>query len=642
MTTSPRTFHPRARRVGRIGGAAAAAAAAALTLTVPAAEALERSTVGASPAKGLAYTGTSDANTVRVTISGSTYTIDDSVPITPGAGCAPVPGDETRATCTAFRLADGSLRPISLAGGGGNDDLSNLTEAPMAATGDEGDDLLSGGFGRDTLVGGDGNDTVAGRRGDDTVRLDAGNDRASWDVGDGSDRIEGADGFDSLAFAGSGADEQMRLAASGPRVVLSRDIGGIRMSLGTLERVEVDSLGGRDDLAVDDLTVTDVQEVRLDLEAVRNGGAPDAAADRVVLDGTNGDDIATVLGQPGNLVVLGLPVPVTIQRADAALDAVRVNARRGNDRLDAGGLTTDAIPLTAAGGPGNDNLVGGAAADLLVGGDGNDFVDGRSGSDVALLGAGDDTFVADRGDGSDVVEGGSGADGIRVSGSTASELFAATADGSRVRLARSTGGGDPEVVDSGDVELLSVLSMGGADTVTVGTLAGTDVDLVDVSLFDFAVPGGNDDTVVVNGTSGPDSITADDAAAVVAVTGLSAKLRLTGTDPAGDRLEINGGGGNDAIDTTVLSPTEIDVRADGGTGNDDLDVGGGNDVVAGGDGHDSLSSRDGDDVLFGGTGDDDIDGGAGNDVLDGGQGTDRLSGGAGDDVLLNGEIILDF
>lgn len=640
-TTMPTSPRPSARRAGRVA-AAAASVATAVALTTPAAEAAERSAVSATPGGGLAYTGTSDANTVRVTISGSTYTIDDSVPITPGVGCATVPGDETRATCTAFRLSDGSLRPISLAGHGGNDDLGNLTEAPMAAAGNEGDDLLSGGFGRDTLVGGDGNDTVDGGRGDDTVRLDAGNDRASWDPGDGSDRVDGAGGFDSLAFAGSGADEQMRLAATGPRAVLTRDIGEIRMHLGTLERVDVESLGGQDDLAVDDLTGTDVQEVRLDLEAVKDGGAPDSAADRVVLDGTSGDDIATVLGKPGNLVVLGLPVPVTIQHTDATLDAVRVNTRKGNDRIEAGGLSGNAVQLTAVGGPGGDSLVGGAAGDLLVGGDGNDFVDGRGGSDVAQLGAGNDVFVADRGDGSDVVEGGSGADGVRVGGSTSSEQLTASAAGSRVRFTRTAGGGNPEVVDAGDVELLSAQSMGGADTVTVGSLAGTGVTLVDVGLFDFGVPGGLADAVVVTGTTGADTVAASDAAGVVEVTGLPATVRITGTDPAGDRLEINGVGGDDAIGTTLLSSTEIDLHVDGGLGSDLLETGGGNDVVSGGDGDDTLAARDGDDVLFGGTGDDDLDGGADDDVLDGGQGTDRLSGGVGDDVLLNGETNSDF
>lgn len=643
MTTSLRpSDRPSDRRAGRVAGAVAAASVAtALTLTMPAAEAVERSAVSATPGGGLAYTGTSDANTVRVTISGSTYAIDDSVPITAGAGCVAVPGDETQATCTAFRLADGSLRPISLAGHDGNDDLGNLTGAPMSGTGNEGDDVISGGFGRDTLVGGDGDDTVDGGRGDDTVRLDAGNDEASWDPGDGSDRIDGADGFDSLAFAGSGADEKMRLATTGPRAVLTRDIGGIRMNLGTLERVDVDSLGGRDDLAVEDLTGTDVQDVHLDLEAVKNGGAPDTVADSVVLDGTNGDDIATVLGQPGNILVLGLPVPVRIHRADA-LDAVRVNARKGNDRVEAGGLSIDVAQLAAAGGPGNDTLVGGAAAELLIGGDGHDFVEGRSGSDVALLGAGDDTFVADRGDGSDVVEGASGTDGVRVSGSTSSEQFAASADGSRVRLIRSAGGGNADVVDAGDVEFLSAQSMGGADTVSVGSLAGTGVTVVDVSLFDFAVPGGVDDSVIIDGTAGADSITARDTAGVIEVTGSSAKVRITGTDPGGDRLEIDGGGSDDAVDTTLLAPAEIKVQLHGGTGDDTLEVGGGNDVVSGGDGNDALTARDGDDVLFGGTGDDDLDGGADDDLLDGGPGADRLSGGAGDDVLLNGETTSDF
>lgn len=68
---------------------------------------------------------------------------------------------------------------------------------------------------------------------------------------------------------------------------------------------------------------------------------------------------------------------------------------------------------------------------------------------------------------------------------------------------------------------------------------------------------------------------------------------------------------------------------DGGAGNDELHGGGDNDVLIGGDGNDSLFGDDGTDVLLGGSGGDYLDGGAGNDYLDGGTGYDRLSDGVG-------------
>jgi Ca2+-binding RTX toxin-like protein len=227
------------------------------------------------------------------------------------------------------------------------------------------------------------------------------------------------------------------------------------------------------------------------------------------------------------------------------------------------------------------------AADVLIGGDGRDFVDGNRGEDVALLGAGDDILSWTAGDGSDRVEGQAGADAFTMTGSSTNETFEASAAGARLRVSRSTANG-AEVVDTDGIERLNAISFGGADTMIVNALAGTPLTNIDVSLFDFAVPGGNQDVVVVNGSAGADTITAaSDAIGTTTVTGVPAHIRLNGTDAAGDRLEVNGLGGNDTIDSTGLAPAE------------------------------------------------------GDDVLDGGAGSDTLIGNAGDDVLLNGEAVFD-
>ena len=86
-----------------------------------------------------------------------------------------------------------------------------------------------------------------------------------------------------------------------------------------VERVDVEALGGADTVILNDLTGTAVQELRIDLEAVKGGGAADDKVDQVILNGTAKDDLVSVLGQPGNLFVLGLPTFVTIQRAAAAV-----------------------------------------------------------------------------------------------------------------------------------------------------------------------------------------------------------------------------------------------------------------------------------------------------------------------------------
>jgi Ca2+-binding RTX toxin-like protein len=164
---------------------------------------------------------------------------------------------------------------------------------------------------------------------------------------------------------------------------------------------------------------------------------------------------------------------------------------------------------------------------------------------------------------------------------------------------------------------------------------------VDLSLFDFAVPGGNTDAVIVDGTAGVDTVAAASDAGVVNVTGLAAKVRMTGTDAAGDRLEVNGLAGDDQIDGTALAAEEMRFLADGGAGNDVLLGGAGDDVLSGGDGADVVFAGSGDNVAFGGAGDDVLRGEEGDDVLDGGAGDDILIGDAGDDVLLNGEVVFD-
>jgi hypothetical protein len=61
-----------------------------------------------------------------------------------------------------------------------------------------------------------------------------------------------------------------------------------------IERVDVEALGGADTLTLNDLTGTAVQELRLDLEAVKGGGAADDKIDRVILNGTDAADFVSV------------------------------------------------------------------------------------------------------------------------------------------------------------------------------------------------------------------------------------------------------------------------------------------------------------------------------------------------------------
>jgi Ca2+-binding RTX toxin-like protein len=90
-------------------------------------------------------------------------------------------------------------------------------------------------------------------------------------------------------------------------------------------------------------------------------------------------------------------------------------------------------------------------------------------------------------------------------------------------------------------------------------------------------------------------------------------------DPDANRLE--GGGGADVV-----------FGGDGTGADDTLSGGGGNDSVHGGDGDDLVQGGDGDDFLDGGAGADQLRGEAGNDQLAGRSGGDAIGGGEGSDV----------
>ncbi|MBL4808423.1 MAG: hypothetical protein JKY31_14230 [Rhodobacteraceae bacterium] len=101
-------------------------------------------------------------------------------------------------------------------------------------------------------------------------------------------------------------------------------------------------------------------------------------------------------------------------------------------------------------------------------------------------------------------------------------------------------------------------------------------------------------------------------------------------DPDGAN-KIRGGSGDDLIEVGDASNGSF---LHGGSGNDTLVSGRGDDTLKGGSGHDTLVGGRGDDVLLGDGGRDILDGGKGDDILNGGRGADILTGGAGNDVFV--------
>jgi Ca2+-binding RTX toxin-like protein len=221
----------------------------------------------------------------------------------------------------------------------------------LALDGGAGDDTLGGGAGAESLTGGDGNDTIDGNGGADTALMAAGGDTFVWDPGDGSDVIEGQDGADTMVFNGAGGPEQVDLSANGNRLRFFRTQGAITMDTAGVERVDFNALGGADLVTVNDLTGTDVTDLRVDLAAILGGTAGDGQADRLVVNATDGEDAINVQGDAEVVKVTGLAAGIVVLHPEAANDRLELNTLAGADAVDSSGLAAGAIQLLVDGIP---------------------------------------------------------------------------------------------------------------------------------------------------------------------------------------------------------------------------------------------------------------------------------------------------
>ena len=287
------------------------------------------------------------------------------------------------------------------------------------------------------------------------------------------------------------------------------------------------------------------------------------ANDTLTVSGDGGDDRIALRLAPGAAGVLevdfGDDGSAEHSFDRATFSRIEVFAGGGNDqfRVDqANGAFTDEA-LTVDGGGGDDTLNGGDGAELFIGGGGRDAVDGNRGDDTALLGIGQDSFRWDPGDGSDVVEGDNGTDTLDFNGAAADEIMSLSPNGGRALFLRNVAN---IRMDLDGVERLDLDALGGADTVTINDMTGTDLSRADVDLSGPA--GGADgaaDTVTVNGTEQDDTIHVKAAGTGVTVRGLRATTLVTGSEPT-DKLQIDTLTGTDKITVNPGVSALIDVN----------------------------------------------------------------------------------
>jgi Ca2+-binding RTX toxin-like protein len=383
---------------------------------------------------------------------------------------------------------------------------------------------------------------VEGDGGDDSVRVDAPARLRLEPV-----RVDGGDGYDTATLAGSDSSEDLRVSPADTRVRLTRDGDRVRLLTSALERADLPAGGGRDDLDVRDMTGTELQEVHTDLG--------DGQSDRLSVDGSDEQEQISASGFAQTLFVIGPFVFVQIENPEPR-DELVLDGAGGDDIVSS---PSTAMRMTLRGGAGTDVVLGGPGDDVLEGGEDFDDVEGNGGDDTASLGGDFDRFTWNPGDGNDVVDGGPSHDSITFNGSAAAEVVALTADGRRIRVTRDL---DSAVTDLGSIEELNTSLGAGADTLRVGDLSRTPMELVHALLgAGFPTGDGAFDTIEVSGTPRADSISVTGVGRAVDVSGLSALVELTLLDPA-DRLALHTGGGNDSVDSSGLPPGIVDLVAD--------------------------------------------------------------------------------
>ncbi len=549
------------------------------------------------------YSGTNDAESIHLVANGAFARISSP------------PSAETDMIAERLNvLARGEADTVTAVG-----NLAALTA--ITIDGGSGNDVLSGSNGADTLIGGSGNDAVDGQQGADTAQLGSGTDTYTWDPGDGNDTVDGQGGNDLLTFNGSAIGELFHVSANGSRVNLTRNVANITTDLVGMERTMFVPRGGADVITVEDLTGTDMDAVEADFTA---DGAPDSLVSRgtegpdafkvgatgvtgvgartqvingdttgdfltvaalggddtiaagivplgpawVSIDGGAGDDLTTYAGTAADdsiAVLANGPVAHVSSppgsEIDVSTERLHVLGGAGADQISGVGNLAALTALTLDGGNGDDRVLGGNGADTLLGGSGNDFVDGQQGADVALLGSGNDTFQWDPGDGNDTVEGQGGTDSFAFNGTSIGEIVEVAPNGDRVRFTRNIAN---IVTDLGDVERVNLRTAGGADTVTVGNMRGTDVSAADIDLG----PGDSaQDTVIVNGTDLRDNVKVNREADQVVVEGLRTQTRIANSESLNDTLRVNLFAGDDRVtidpNAELLITPVIDVGADG-------------------------------------------------------------------------------
>jgi hypothetical protein len=232
-----------------------------------------------------------------------------------------------------YRFALGDFVAISVSLGNGDDHFTErpavLANKALTVDGGNGNDSITTGDGNDLILAGNGDDTVDAGRGNDRVFLGNGDDFFVWNPGEGSDSVDGGNGqSDVMQFNGANVAETMSLSANGSGAVFLRDIGNIRMDMDNIEIFNLTTLGGNDQVTVNNLDGTAIRHANIDLST----GVPDQSTHTVTVNGTDRSDDIDVTAQDGQVDVGGLQADTRIIGSQTR-DHLQIDTLDGDDQV---------------------------------------------------------------------------------------------------------------------------------------------------------------------------------------------------------------------------------------------------------------------------------------------------------------------
>ena len=504
--------------------------------------------------------------------------------------------------------------------GDGGDDHINGANATGSYTGNT---IYGGATANDTINGGDGNNVIGSGDGANLIYTDNGSDTVT--VGNGANTIHGGVGFDSIT-AGNGKNlidggdgNDIILVGFGNNVI-NAALGNYLITAGNGNN-SITGERGDDTMHIGSGQNTIYGGSGNDLLVVGTGNNTinGGVGNDTMLVGIGGMGANTIQGSHGdNSIALGDgPNSVTGGTGDNVIMAGQgqntIDGGTGQEKIYAGVIWSQ-----TAIGPTSDGF--GAPLVLPMGGTGKNQITGGNGNSLIVAGDGGNTITGGTGDNSIYAEVGANS----IDGGTGNDVIVAGVEWTKAN------------VDAGSAN--SYGSLGIPD------IGGTGQNTIKGGVGDDLIVAGDGNNSIDGGTS-------------------AAKPYDNAIYAGAGNNTITGGHGDNSIfagvvwSETTVTPTAISNTHIGATGANVIVGGTGNDLIVAGNGDNSITGGTGNDHIYAGVGTNTITGGTGNDqiyagvlwddasvgtsvvksVEIGGTGANVITGGTGNDTIEAGD-----